>query len=208
MERGERLRSIFGQDEKLRSIRLLCGKLGGDGLLRARENGKVHNAFLLPCGEEREERLEIESAAERVVGLQKRSGDGFAVLWDRDAQNVPRGIERADERRVGVNFGGCQEKGPAKGVLFQKRGVFCHRPGVCKREIDRRGRLLGLRVRRLLGIFGCVRLIAGGISLGLGGVHLLDAVADEALGLFDEQGVVVHLAAGRKAEDGVTVFAL
>lgn len=79
--------------------------------------------------EEREERLEIERAAERVVGLQKRGGDVFTVLRDRDPQNVPCGVERADERRVGVNFGGRQEKGPAKGVLFQKRGVFCHRPG-------------------------------------------------------------------------------
>ena len=71
MERGERLRGVLGQDEKLRGIGLLRGKLGGDGLLRARENGKVHNAFLLPCGEERKERLKIERAAERVVGLQK-----------------------------------------------------------------------------------------------------------------------------------------
>ena len=71
MERGERLRSIFGQDEKLRGLRLLRGKLGGDGLLRAREDGKVHNALLLPERKERKERLEIERAAERVVGLQK-----------------------------------------------------------------------------------------------------------------------------------------
>ena len=160
MERGERLRGVLRQDEKLRSIRLLCGKLGGNGLLRAREDGKVHNAFLLPCGEEREERLEIESAAERVVGLQKRGGDGFAVLRDRDPQNVPCGVERADERRVGINFGGRQEKGPAKGILLQKCSIFRHRPGICKREIDRRGRLLGLGLCGLLGIFRRVRLAA------------------------------------------------
>ena len=74
---------------------------------------------LFPQAKEREERLEIESAAERVVGLQKRGSDVFTVLRDRDPQNVPCGVERADERRVGVNFGGRQEKGPAKGILLQ-----------------------------------------------------------------------------------------
>ena len=112
---------------------------------------------------------------------------------------MPCGIESSRKRRVCRQLGGSQEKRAAKIGLFQKRGVICHRFRVRESKIDGGGHLLGL------GLLGLIRLLLRGrLRLGgLGGIHLVDAVLNQALRLFHEQAVVIDLTAGCKAEDGV-----
>ena len=138
-------------------------------------------------------------AAERVVRLEKRSRDILAVFCNRHTENVPCGIELSRKRRVCRQLGGSQEKRAAKIGLFQKRGVICHRFRVRESKIDGGGHLLGLV------LLGLIRLLLRGrLRLGgLGGIHLVDAVLNQALCLFHEQAVVIDLTAGCKAEDGV-----
>ena len=119
-ERGERLRGVLRDNQKLRHIRLLNGKLGGNRLLRAREDRKIGDAILLPRREQGKERFRVQSAAERVVRLEKRSRDILAVFCNRHTENVPCGIELSRKRRVCRQLGGSQEKRAAKIGLFRR----------------------------------------------------------------------------------------